>query len=256
MRDQRNATFARRDLRSLHRLPADHEHTIRTRTFAAMVQPTSLIRIIPVSVPTLSLLAAFIALAGIASCAEKKSGPAAVPRMDSGAAAPRQTITSYSDTSAGGSGARADTTSAPATGANGIATTTPHVQAETGPAWNRAELVSGVQQFVTAIDSNNQTAFWHSLSRRSLRLIDGGQLASHDQIWKDARETLSDIRERRITVIGGSRDSVALQIDGKRLIDGERESDPIIIQLLREQNQWKVVYPGLLYPEHDLRKGR
>ncbi|HVZ39383.1 MAG TPA: hypothetical protein VHI13_08910 [Candidatus Kapabacteria bacterium] len=219
-----------------------------------MVQPTSLIRIIPVSVSTLSLLAAFIALAGAASCAEKKSGPAATPRMDTEAAAPRRTIASYSDTSAAGSGARADTTSAPATGANGIAVATPH--AETGPAWNRAELVSGVQQFVTAIDSNNQTAFWHSLSRRSIRLIDGGHLASHDQIWKDARETLSDIRERRITVIGGSRDSVALQIDGKRLIDGERESDPIIIQLLREQNQWKVVYPGLLYPEHDLRKGQ
>ncbi|MBS1911675.1 MAG: hypothetical protein JST22_06800 [Bacteroidetes bacterium] len=219
-----------------------------------MVQPTSLIRIIPVSAWTFQLIAAFIAFAGITSCAERKSGPVATPRMDTGAATTPGTVTSHSDTPAAGIGGRADTASAPANGTNGIAASTPHAQ--TGPAWNRAELVNGVQQFVTAIDSNNQAAFWLSLSRRSLRLIDGGHLASRDQIWKDARETLSDIRDRHITVIGGSRDSVALQIDGKRLIDGERESDPIIIQLLREQNQWKVVYPGLLYPEHDLRKSQ
>ncbi len=87
-------------------------------------------------------------------------------------------------------------------------------------------------------------------------MIDQGRLGSRDKIWAAARTTLGDIEERKITVIGGSRDSVALRIDGRRLIDGRREDDPIIIHLLREGSAWKVMYPGLLYPEHDLRKGR
>lgn len=235
-------------------------HNLNKHIFAAMVQPTSLTRIIPISVTSISIAAALAAVIGIASCSDRKPGPAVVPHMDTGAAP-----ASHSDTSPPQAGAQAgsqiDTTSAaPQTGMQSGAQTSGgdehHAAAQTGPAWNRAELVTGVQSFVTAIDSNNQKAFWGSLSARSLRMIDHDRLASRDQIWKDARETLSDIQNRRITVIGGSRDSVALRIDGKRLIEGERENDPIIIQLLREQRQWKVVYPGLLYPEHDLRKSQ
>jgi hypothetical protein len=123
-----------------------------------------------------------------------------------------------------------------------------------GPAWKRAELVEGVQEFVTAIDSNNESRFWGSLSRRSLTWIDEGKLASRAEIWKAARQTLADIENRRITVIGGSRDSVALKIEGMRLVDGARENDPVIIHLLREQGQWRVMYPGLLYPMHHLQR--
>jgi hypothetical protein len=122
------------------------------------------------------------------------------------------------------------------------------------PAWNRAELVNGVQEFVTAIDSNNEERFWSSLSSRSLKWIDQGKLASRDEVWKAARQTLADIENRRITVIGGSRDSVALEIEGMRMIDGSRENDPIIIHLLREKGAWRVMYPGLLYPMHHLQR--
>lgn len=124
------------------------------------------------------------------------------------------------------------------------------------PGWNRAELVEGTRAFVDAIDSGHEEQFWGSLSKRSTRLIDQGKLGSRDKIWAAARTTLGDIEERKITVIGGSRDSVALRVDGRRMIDGQREDDPIIIHLLREGRDWKIMYPGLLYPEHDLRKGR
>lgn len=124
------------------------------------------------------------------------------------------------------------------------------------PGWNRAELVEGTRAFVDAIDSGREQQFWGSLSKRSARMIDQGRLGTRDRIWAAARATLGDIEERKITVIGGSRDSVALRIDGRRMIDGRREDDPIIIHLLREGRGWKIMYPGLLYPEHDLRKGR
>lgn len=122
------------------------------------------------------------------------------------------------------------------------------------PSWNRTELVEGVQRFITAIDSNNKDQFWSSLSQRSLNMADRGGIATRDEIWSTARQTLADIENRRITVIGGRTDSVALRIDGLRLIDSVREDDPIIIHLLREENAWKVMYPGLLYPRHHLRK--
>ncbi len=120
--------------------------------------------------------------------------------------------------------------------------------------WKRAELLEGVQTFITAIDSGDQAKFWSSLSRRSMGWIDKGELGPKQEIWTAARETLGDIRDRRITVLGGTADSVALQIDGMRMIDGVRQSDPIIIELLREESQWKVMYPGLLYPQHHLLK--
>jgi len=126
----------------------------------------------------------------------------------------------------------------------------------TGPAqgWKRAELLDGVQQFITAIDSGDQAKFWSSLSRRSMGWIDKGELGPKQEIWTAARETLGDIKSRRITVLGGTADSVALQIDGMRMIDGARQSDPVIIELLREEGEWKVMYPGLLYPQHHLLK--
>lgn len=122
------------------------------------------------------------------------------------------------------------------------------------PSWNRTELVEGVQRFITAIDSNNRELFWSSLSKRSLNMADRAGIATRDEIWSTARQTLADIENRRITVIGGRADSVALRIDGLRLIDSVRENDPIIIHLLREQDTWKVMYPGLLYPGHHMRK--
>lgn len=120
--------------------------------------------------------------------------------------------------------------------------------------WQRAELVQGVQRFITAIDSNDSEMFWQSLSQRSLAMADRGGLATRDEIWTAARQTLGNIERRRITVIGGRADSVALRIDGLRMIDSMRVDDPVIVHLLREQGDWKVMYPGLLYPQHHLRK--
>jgi hypothetical protein len=120
--------------------------------------------------------------------------------------------------------------------------------------WKRTELVQGVQRFITAIDSGGRDMFWSSLSERSTRQIDRGQLGPRDEIWNAARQTLGNIEKRRITVIGGSPDSVALRIDGLRLIDSIRQEDPIIIHVLHEKGDWKVMYPGLLYPMHHLRK--
>ncbi len=125
---------------------------------------------------------------------------------------------------------------------------------ESTSGWKRTELVQGMQRFITAIDSGDREMFWSALSERSLSRIGKGQLGTREEIWTAARQTLGDIEDRRITVIGGSHDSVALRIDGRRLIDSMREEDPIIVHLLREHNIWKVMYPGLLYPMHHLRK--
>ncbi|MDB5034605.1 MAG: hypothetical protein JWQ98_1846 [Chlorobi bacterium] len=122
------------------------------------------------------------------------------------------------------------------------------------PGWKRAELVEGVRSFVGAIDSGNERQFWGSLSGRSRSMVDGGGLGPRSEIWENAKATLADIRNRKITVVGGTADSVALRIDGERLVDGVRENDPVIIGLLREKGDWKVMYPGLMYPEHHLRR--
>lgn len=123
-----------------------------------------------------------------------------------------------------------------------------------GPGWNRTELVQGMQRFITAIDSGDREMFWNSLSERSLRQIQKEGAGSRDEVWSTARQTLGDIQNRRITVIGGTADSVALLIDGLRMIDSSRQNDPVIVHLLHERGDWKVMYPGLLYPAHHLRK--
>lgn len=203
---------------------------------------------------------------GMSACSE--SAPHREPAPAPGQPGPYQPVPlppAVSDTAAH----RADTAQAPATGqssspgaspgaSRGSAPVahTPGHQTPRGPGWNRTELVAGVQSFVAAIDSNNQNAFWGSISSRSIRMIEQGLPASRDQVWNAARTTLSDIRNRRVMVIGGSRDSVALRIEGERMIDGVRENDPVVISLLRERGAWKVLYPGLQYPLHDLRKGR
>jgi len=197
--------------------------------------------------PLRILLALAFAVA-INACRLEKPGPE--PVADDTASQPPATP---ADTSASpmGTGEPFDTS------ASGTTIGTPGSGAVTGEGsqgWNRAELIQGVQHFIAAIDSTDSEMFWHSLSERSLTQIDRGHLGSRDEVWTTARQTLGDIENRRITVIGGRTDSVALRIDGLRLIDSVRENDPIIIHLLRERGGWKVMYPGLLYPQHHLRR--
>jgi hypothetical protein len=115
-------------------------------------------------------------------------------------------------------------------------------------------VVADVGRFIAVIDSGNQDRFWEMLSARSIGQIDRGELAARDTIWSAARATLGDIRNRHISVLGGSPDSVALLIEGLRLIDSQRVADPVIVHLLRENGRWKIMYPGLIYPQHDKRK--
>lgn len=166
--------------------------------------------------------------------ADTATPPSAAP------AAPPDTGTFMSDTLGGTTAPNAP---GPGPGAPG-----------SGPGWNRTELVQGMQRFITAIDSGDREKFWNSLSERSLRQIEKGEFGPRDQIWSTVRQTLGDIQNRRITVIGGTSDSVALQIDGLRMIDSSRQNDPVIVHLLHERGDWKVMYPGLLYPMHHLRK--
>jgi hypothetical protein len=118
----------------------------------------------------------------------------------------------------------------------------------------RAQLIRGAGQFIRVIDSGNQDAFWGMLAERSHNLIERDRLTTADDVWKTARQTLGDIQDRRISVIGGTRDSASLLVEGLRLIDSERVADPVIVHMLREGGAWKVMYPGLLYPQHHLRK--
>jgi hypothetical protein len=90
------------------------------------------------------------------------------------------------------------------------------------------------------------------LAERSHNLIERDRLTTADDVWKTARQTLGDIQNRRITFIGGTRDSASLLVEGLRLVDSERVADPVIVHMLREGGAWKVMYPGLLYPQHHL----
>lgn len=132
----------------------------------------------------------------------------------------------------------------------------PHaITSSTGaPAWSKRELVDGVGRFMRSIDSNDRSAFFASLSSRSKAMMASDRTITEDRLWEGARATLGDIQNRRIEVVGGSRDSVALEITGKRMVDGQRVDDPVVIQLLRESGSWKVMYPGLLYPGHILHR--
>lgn len=124
----------------------------------------------------------------------------------------------------------------------------------TSPAWNRSELVRDLRAFLVAIEENDRTAFIQSLSQQTSDWIASDPSVTMDRVWEGARNTLGAIAERRITVVGGSGDSVAIRIDGVRTVDGEVTRDPVIVDLFRERNGWKVSYPGLHYPmEHNQR---
>lgn len=122
------------------------------------------------------------------------------------------------------------------------------------PAWSRSELARDLRTFLVAIEENDRTAFIQSLSQQTSDWIASDPSVTMDRVWEGARNTLGAIAERRITVVGGSGDSVAIRIDGVRTVDGEVTRDPVIVDLLRERNVWKVSYPGLHYPmEHNQR---
>jgi len=121
-------------------------------------------------------------------------------------------------------------------------------------AWKRSELVAGVAIFMNAIANDDRPSFFASLSHRTKLLMSSDSSITEQRVWDAARTTLGRIENRRITVVGGSADSVALRIDGTRTVDDVQTSEPVLVDLLREGTTWKVSYPGLHYPEGHLRR--
>jgi hypothetical protein len=120
------------------------------------------------------------------------------------------------------------------------------------PAWTDREVIGNVNQFLGTIEHKDRAAFMAMLSDRSLHQLN--DFHATEEIWGIATDALGDIRHRQISVIGGTRDSVALMIRGERTVEGEETDDPIVMNLLRENGSWKVMYPGLLYPNNHLKR--
>lgn len=142
-----------------------------------------------------------------------------------------------------------------------VAATPPDTQASVGtpgapipapPAWTHEQLESRVRGFLSAIHNGDETAFRGMLSSRSTRHIQ--EFNAQREIWTVASDALGTIDGLRLRVLGGSRDSVALLIRGQRVVEGDTTAEPLIISLLREEREWKVMYPGLQYPEGHLRR--
>lgn len=119
----------------------------------------------------------------------------------------------------------------------------------TDQGWRREDLVRDVSTFLNAIEQNDSAAFMASLSRRTRAMIEFDSSITAARIWNGARNTIGAIKGRKITLLGGRLDSVALRIEGTRIVDGVATGDPVEIDLLRERGQWRVAYPGLHYPQ-------
>lgn len=120
------------------------------------------------------------------------------------------------------------------------------------PAWTAPEMVGHVEQFLSTIHKGDRTTFAAMLSERSRKTL--SDLHASDEIWGIATDALGSIQHQQISVIGGSRDSVALLIRGERKVEGEETNDPIVMSLLHEEGAWKVMYPGLQYPNNHLKR--
>ncbi len=123
---------------------------------------------------------------------------------------------------------------------------------QSAPRWTEREVVGQVEGFLSTIKRGDRDAFMSKLSRRSKGVL--SDLHATDEVWGVAVDAFDDIGHRKISVIGGSADSVATLISGERTVEGEETSDPVIMSLLREDGDWKVMYPGLLYPSNHLKR--
>jgi hypothetical protein len=128
------------------------------------------------------------------------------------------------------------------------------------PASVQTALVDSVRMFVDAVASNRSERFWEMLSARSREAVGTQSGGTREQVWDAARETLGSLKSPSVRFVGGTVDSVSLMIGRKstEVIDSlnnevETFDDPVIIHFLRENGRWKAIYPGLLYPERDLR---
>lgn len=127
-------------------------------------------------------------------------------------------------------------------------------QQPTDGGWRREDLVRDVSTFLDAIERNDSAAFISSLSRRTRAMIAADSSITEGRVWEGARNTIGTIRNRKVTLLGGRNDSVALRIEGKRSVDGVETTDPVDIDLLREGGKWRVAYPGLHYPTGHLHR--
>ena len=118
--------------------------------------------------------------------------------------------------------------------------------------WSGPELTGRVRQFLAAIDRGDEDSFRGMLSSRSQSHIT--EFGAQREIWSVANESLGDIDDLQVRVLGGNRDSVALLMQGERMVEGDTTDEALIISLLREGGEWKIMYPGLQHPRSDQRK--
>jgi hypothetical protein len=104
--------------------------------------------------------------------------------------------------------------------------------------------------FLSAIETGDERTFGHMLSMRSRNFIK--DIDATREIFAVAQDALGSVRGRSLTLLGGTPDSVALLLRGRRVDVADTAEEELILILLREKDEWKLMYPGLLRPRSHL----
>jgi hypothetical protein len=156
---------------------------------------------------------------------EPQAAPSGAPSPDAGTPASRDTLASSSSTAE----------PAPSSGRG----PTPGGAV---PQSEQSAATNALNGFFATIDAGNEAQFRSSLAGRSVELL--RSLRAEDEIWPIAREALGALEARRMTVLGGRADSVALLVTGQRREADSTVTEQFVLSLLRENEAWKVMYPG------------
>jgi hypothetical protein len=187
--------------------------------------------------PALSLLLLVLVIDGC-----RRERPEQVPRPDStstSSADPAPSATTPLDTPR----AQAPPSAAPSYWTGGTQAPEPTVEKD------RREVLSTLDGFFTTISGGSEREFRSRLSTRSIEF-----LKTYDpdgSVWAIAKEALGTLGNRRTEFLGGRPDSAAVLVSGARAGGDTAMPGAIILSVLRENGEWKVMYPGAQpYDEH------
>jgi hypothetical protein len=115
---------------------------------------------------------------------------------------------------------------------------------------DRQEVLETMQSFFESIERGNEAQFHRMLSARSAKYLE--ELQAQGEIWDVARQSIGAIDNRKVSIVGGTRDSVALLVRDSTKGEPDSTSTDRIIITLREGGRWKIMYPGAINPNEHL----
>jgi hypothetical protein len=133
-------------------------------------------------------------------------------------------------------------------GGSGYWTAGPSTQ-ESALEKEKREVLATLGTFFTTVETGSEEQFKRQLAARSLELLKAYDAES--SVWPIAKEALGSLGNRRIRFLGGVPDSAALLVSGERTTGDTALPGAIVLSVLRENGEWKVMYPGAQpYEEH------